>query len=755
MIFNSPLRYIFFAFSVLSTNFLFAQESIKPLTNNPILIEKQSKETPFKSNREGVNEIFIYTTDTLDLPIIDDFSSDRFRKFNATPNTPGIQDTTLYFLFYNGEPIHPDTAKYITLQNYTLIFNEVNEEIQIDSIPMDSLVIQVSNMDLENFELTDEIVWNGYNIIDSTSINGKIDTIYFVNFQYTQDSTLYYIVPPDTGVIWIDDHVYLNNHLPLCPPTRGVATFDGLDRNGYPYNFSNPFAWGIADYLTSKPINLEINPDISFPYQPTDSIYLSFFYQPQGIGNDPEFMDSLVVEFYSPDDNEWTSVWHVGGTPVEDFKQVFIPITDVKYFRKGFRFRFKNYATLSGNLDHWHVDYVRLDAYRAWNDEIIYDVAYTKSPITLIKDYTAMPWKHYQDNPSQMMLDQTVFTEHHNLSDQSEQFTNDFIVRYQGNTLYSQGTTQEPGFPDNSFRCWTLSHYNSIFPGLVFDPTVDDVYAVFDVTFRSSNIAIDINRNNDSITFQQVFKNYYAYDDGSAEGTYEVFDPSIATKIAYEFDIKKEDTLIGVSIHFNPVVDNLSTHPFRLMAWKKLNPEEEIIIQNETFSTINYNTGGHNVFTDYFFDNPVLVNEKIYVGIRQEPAQPANIGWDKNTNNQSKIYFKFDELGGLFNNTAFQGSLLMRPIFASEYGVSSQEKTVSSNIEVYPNPASTYIQFKSNLSEPISISLFDLSGRLVKQSISNPEDYLDISYLPNGMYIVSISGTRSAFNTHKKIMIQR
>lgn len=73
-------------------------------------------------------------------------------------------------------------------------------------------------------------------------------------------------------------------------------------------------------------------------------------------------------------------------SPVPDFKQVFIlvPYSFVlKYLYNGFQFRFKNYASLTGNNDHWHIDYVRLDKNRSVTDTSISDIAFSM-PLPLI-----------------------------------------------------------------------------------------------------------------------------------------------------------------------------------------------------------------------------------------------------------------------------------------------------------------------------------------------------------------------------------
>src|ERR1035437_3447726 len=61
---------------------------------------------------------------------------------------------------------------------------------------------------------------------------------------------------PDTA-LWLDNEVFINRGFAKAPITLGVATFDGLNANGYPYNFlASPTSSLPADSLTSKPINL-------------------------------------------------------------------------------------------------------------------------------------------------------------------------------------------------------------------------------------------------------------------------------------------------------------------------------------------------------------------------------------------------------------------------------------------------------------------------------------------------------------------
>ena len=188
---------------------------------------------------------------------------------------------------------------------------------------------------------------------------------------------------------WMDFYAYVNLDMPVAPPSFGVATFDGLNQYGRAYNIVNSNSHGVADYLTSAPIDLN--------YLPSDSVHLSFYYQATGLGNRPEEEDSLVLEFNSPVDTlNWIHVWSTpGGLNDTVFRAVHVPIVDTIFLKRGFQFRFKNYATLSGNLDHWHVDYILLDEGRSRNDTAIDDICISDRPGSILKDYYTVPWTHF------------------------------------------------------------------------------------------------------------------------------------------------------------------------------------------------------------------------------------------------------------------------------------------------------------------------------------------------------------------------
>src|SRR6187455_2030743 len=86
---------------------------------------------------------------------------------------------------------------------------------------------------------------------------------------------------------WLDSGAFINSTFCRMPVSIGVATLDGLRSNGKPYDSLSGMT-RICDYLTSNPV------DLNFPGDNT--IWFSFFFQPQGLGDEPETSDSLVLE---------------------------------------------------------------------------------------------------------------------------------------------------------------------------------------------------------------------------------------------------------------------------------------------------------------------------------------------------------------------------------------------------------------------------------------------------------------------------
>src|SRR6185369_10347041 len=87
--------------------------------------------------------------------------------------------------------------------------------------------------------------------------------------------------------LWCDSDAFINSTFCDHPITIGVATLDGIDKNGNPHEEFSSIS-DSSDFLTSVPINFDTS---------NTGIWLSFYYQPQGLGDEPEVDDSLTLQF--------------------------------------------------------------------------------------------------------------------------------------------------------------------------------------------------------------------------------------------------------------------------------------------------------------------------------------------------------------------------------------------------------------------------------------------------------------------------
>ena len=78
-------------------------------------------------------------------------------------------------------------------------------------------------------------------------------------------------------------------------------------------------------------------------------------------------------------------------------KKLLIVIDSAIFLTNDFQFRFRNYATISGNFDHWHIDYIKIDEFVNPNDiNELNDVSFVYNSPSFLKRYTQMPWTHFQ-----------------------------------------------------------------------------------------------------------------------------------------------------------------------------------------------------------------------------------------------------------------------------------------------------------------------------------------------------------------------
>lgn len=553
--------------------------------------------------------------------------------------------------------------------------------------------------------------------------------------------------PGATVVLWEDNHVFINPTYGVNPPTIGVATFDGLDSTGYPYNFEVSNSYGDADKLTSCSINLsqDINGN---PYSASDSIYLSFYYQPRGLGDKPESEDSLVVEFYDSETDSWTIQWDREGQDLADFELVYIPILDDIYFSPDFKFRFRNKATLSGNLDHWHIDFVWLDKNRSTSEVGIPDVAFQFPVNQMLENYTSIPYSHYQINADNYMED-IVLARLVNNNSVAVNLSNVSMINYSEGSVVN--TEVYPGTIDN-FPAQSSASFGIPVNSYVFDPDLDETFVSFNNQFTMTSGTFDLIEDNDTIEYVQQLRNYYSYDDGSAEAGVSTNQSGGKTVVRYSTIVG--DSLIGLSIYFNPITHE-PVYPFFNVVYDENSNGEpgDLIHMDIDYSYVNFVQEGHDIFSYYWLDEPVYVSGAFFVGVSQTSDDLLNIGMDWNIDSHDKVFFNYGS-GWWPLTESYPGSVMIRPVFQSDMDsvIMGIQDFAALNLKVYPNPVNDQLIIENDDDYPVDFEIIGMDGRMyIRDSFigSTRVSTLDLS---EGMYILRLLGKKGELQTEKIVV---
>lgn len=723
------LLFVFFFLS----SFSFSQEiEIGPLIQNTSI----SSVSTFITKNEGAtfDSTIIFLPDTLQLPFLDEFSTNKFQEYTLDYNLPGIYSTIHYRLLNPATQEQlPVSASFTEQPTFKRYYNTLTSTFSDTVFP----IISVKVGDLSQYPVVFQTLdlYPPYYIYDTLGVEDTPDTVWLTNPTYFQDSARQFFAPVnDPSKLWIDNYSYHNYRYAVNPRTLGVVTFDGLDENGYPYEIGSTIT-NYADKLTSKPLDLS-------SYTANDSIYFSFLFQPEGLGDIPEATDSLVLEFYAPELDQWFHVWSINGDTVHPFKAVHLPVTNPKYLKKAFQFRFKNYGSLSGSLDHFHIDYVHLRALSYFDDTLFKDFAFVYPLNSLLKTYTSVPWDHYKNTSTNKMTDSLLVLVH-NGSQNPENYQNGQVTIAQNGTQQNAFTLQGFTLAEQQINFsarTTHTSYHDFSTGAEYNKSLGGNQQVFEVKANASAQFPNFTQN-DSTEFLQAFYNYYSYDDGSAEAA---FGPTgVQARLAVRYDAYEIDSLIGVAICFVPSVNDVSNNLFLLTIWGENNGNPaEILYEDDVFFPRSplYGNGPNQFLNYYFMDTiKVPVETSFFIGWRQLEGDRLNLGLDRNIDNSSAIKYSVNG-GSTWLTSPFAGSAMIRPIFST--GLDSFlkiPKIEEEKLTIYPNPANDFITIQLE-NENEEIIIYDSFGRIVKKEIGKS---IAISNLTKGIYFVSVPSISS------------
>lgn len=563
---------------------------------------------------------------------------------------------------------------------------------------------------------------------------------------FFEDFTDYDPYPNDER--WEDHYVYVNNTYGFNPVSRGVATFDALNEKGKVYyDTAAPYTTIYADTLTSREIDLSSN-------QPSDSVYLSFFYQRKGYGFSPKPADSLML-FLLKSNGAWEKVWAMqGDTGLVTFKQVMVAVTDPVYFHEKFQMRWINKATKGVSDSHWNLDYIKMNSGRTYADTVLRDIAFTRDPASILNDFSSMPFRHFKTNPASFLASNLIANVKNN-GTATPTIPIGYTARVvgTGTALGSGNTTTSIGpTADNvvSFPMYNAGSYN---------PSNLNGKVVYEDRFYCTGNYPNESKTNDTIIYNQVFDNYFAYDDGTAEQSYflNLF-PNAPGATAVEYALYAPDTLKGIAIRFARTLPGSELKEFSIGVYRDIavNGGSDILLKQQNFlypvfvDTINK-------FSVYNFDQPIAMAAGVfYISIIQPAGGTSDslqIALDANRISGNHRYFK------VLNNwepSLLDGALMLRPVVGSSSILGIEDQNLPElSWSIHPNPATDKVtlHIPALTHKKLSYTLYDMQGKALLHGTTGNNADIDVHSLTAGMYMLHLQSTEGYLHPVKLLKL--
>lgn len=459
----------------------------------------------------------------------------------------------------------------------------------------------------------------------------------------------------------------ISKNAAIHPPSRGVASFDGLDATGIPYDVSS-LSIGKADLLLTHFLDLS-------GYAASNSILLTFYLQAGGRSEAPESTDSFLVSFLTPTD---TFLVYSQGGGNTDFNRVSIPINKAAWFIKEFQVAFENKGSLNGALDVWHLDYIEIGLNRNTaspppNDQSA--VGLLSSPMA---PYTKIPLRHFSQPAGTMRAFQVEYS---NLSTTNK-------------PLVLQSTLKESFLNTSLTPPFTASQTISIDPQsdtlITFSPFAEQSLSAISVLSLEAQVGNsgDTHIENDVFTENFPIDSVLGYDDGEADMSFGLNRPF---GFGVQVTLQEEDSLSAVwinfvpTVNFNPVsnaIDYMEDRSFRFRVWSFPHPDS-IFYEQVNGMRVTYGTEP-NAYVRFPLNRNIALSGTFWIGIQQLNTLPIGVGYDRTFDNDALCFF---DSSGVWTNVNLGGSLMIQPEFYNTTEVVLNiEETPTLELQLYPNP---------------------------------------------------------------------
>ena len=555
---------------------------------------------------------------------------------------------------------------------------------------------------------------------------------------------------PNPG-LWQDNFVFINTTYPKEAVTVGVASFDGTDANGKPYNVNaNPNVSLEADKLTSNPIDLDGLTSAS-------NVFLSFYYLQSDFGERPVAPNDLLTVQFLDTTGNWNTVWQTSADTVLRMRQVFLKVDSV-YLNPSFQFRFLAFGNVTGANDIWHVDYVKVDKDRdTAAEKNIKEMAYEFLPPSLLKNYYVMPYHQFDSTDLKDTISLFVRNSFINA-------TTDIVDFYEANVVNPPSNIASFSGPSRDFGPLTRNEIKypkfNIPTDIIGDTITIKVDYRFDVSAEAGEPAKVLANN--AVSHSQVFSNFYAYDDGTPERGYWLGDES-GYRMAVKYWMRKPDTLQAIKMQLFPVRADNALARFSVCVWKNFglrsvyNPNDLIYRQPNLKLQDLISEFGVDTLNGYYYAPlkpefvlngatfPLILSDTFAIGLIVDNPNSLTVGYDRN-NNQSFFNYYVDVNSEKWTRSTFPGTMIINPVVGKglpPYLTPVKEtKSTRYDVKIYPNPARDQL-FIEGITENSLVELFALNGSLVKQFQLAQSGFISVNELPAATFVIKITNLKT------------
>ncbi|PID90215.1 MAG: hypothetical protein CSA97_04045 [Bacteroidetes bacterium] len=532
------------------------------------------------------------------------------------------------------------------------------------------------------------------------------------------------------------------------PPTFGTLVLDATDGEGRAYQPTPPdkvlkpsFE---ADRITSRVIDLSHPTNAPALYQPSDSLYLSFWVQAGGKALAPTPNDSLVLEFYSKAHDKFRTVLRLSydaqrGTLSQDYShlkgwperitarsdtadrhffRIYVPIRDREYISPDFQFRFRNRATLTidpnspantANASIWLVDRVYIWSNRTCVDGDSPDAGLVDLPEPPLPLYTQVPADAFAELLERRNTEKydSVVMCYRNFDSRSKTMGLRFyIINAKSSTILWSSNGIHSIAPGEQKRFSRRYKGDRIYGGLS-----GEIHLRYQNQLDAHDPTVFSVNNNSYRDF--LAEDSYAYDLGhSALGYGIVGNGASRAKVALRFDPLRPTTVHSVSIFFNQIAQADKRPSFYLCLWAERDGKPGALIAKQKVEP-PLTSDELGKFHEFPLEEPLLLEKPFYVGWQQTADELLNIGFDPTSGLSPQLYYT---TSGSWSPSIYQGALMVRIRCGGEDGKRPDTPapvcsagTVECTLQ--PNPASTHVTVRTEARGTASV--YSLDGRLL------------------------------------------